>query len=342
MESADKSAVRVCVDAAGGDRPVSTVLEGAALALEADPALTVLLTGPAEEIVPFAEARAGRAEAHPTTQVIGMDEHPAEAVRAKRDSSIVVGCRLVRQGAAQGFFSAGSTGAVMSAATLGIGRIRGIERPAITTALPGPKPTVFLDMGANADCKPSYIVQFANMGCAYARVVLGVENPRVGLLNIGSEDTKGSSFAQECFAALQAGCPAFAGNAEGVDLFAGTFDVVVTDGFTGNAVLKSVEGAARYIMGELKGAIMSSLPTKLAGALLQPRLAGLKGKMSGDSYGGAVLLGVNGVVAIGHGATSPEAVKNGTLCVANAVRGGLVRQVEALCAPRPAAGGAGL
>ena len=333
----DRGAVRrrpvtVCVDAAGGDRPVATVLEGVALALEADRDLAVVLTGPGDEIEPFAERHPGRCEAVATTQVIGMGEHPAEAVRAKRDSSIVVGCKLVRQGRAGGFFSAGSTGAVMSAATLGIGRLRGIERPAITCALPGPKPTVFLDMGANADCKPEYIVQFANMGCAYARVVLGVDRPRVGLLNIGSEDTKGSRFAQDCFAALRERVPEFAGNAEGVDLFAGAFDVVVTDGFTGNAVLKSVEGTARYIMREIKAAVLSSLPTKIAGTILQPSLAGLRDAISGDRYGGAILLGVKGVVAIGHGATSPEAVMNGTLCVADAVRGGLVQQVEALCA----------
>lgn len=327
----DLHPVTVCVDAAGGDRPPSTVLEGVRLALEADEGLSVVLTGPADQIEPFAARYPQRCRAYPTTQVIGMDEHPAEAVRSKRDSSIVVGCGLVRSGQADGFFSAGSTGAVMSAATLGIGRVRGIERPAITTALPGQKPTVFLDMGANADCKVSYLVQFARMGCAYARVVLGVEHPRVGLLNIGSEEAKGSLFAQECHAALREQVPEFAGNAEGVDLFAGSFDVVVTDGFTGNAVLKSVEGVAKYIMGELKAAVMSSLPNKVAGMLLKPSLAGIKDSLTGDRYGGALLLGVKGVVAIGHGATSPEAVKNGTLCVANAHRGGLVRQIGEAC-----------
>lgn len=325
--------VAVCVDAAGGDRPVSTVLEGVALALEADPGLDIVVTGPASEVEPFAAAHPGRCTARPTTQVIEMGEHPARAVRAKRDSSIVVGCSLVREGAAQGFFSAGSTGAVVAAATLGIGRIRGVERPAITTALPGPKPTVFLDMGANADCKPSYLVQFANMGCAYARTVLGVAEPRVGLLNIGSEDVKGSALAQQCFAALKEGCPSFAGNAEGTDLFKGSFDVIVTDGFTGNVALKSIEGVARYMMGEVRAAAGKSLAGKLAGAVLRPSLRKVKADLSGDAYGGAVLLGVKGVVAIGHGATSPEAVKNGALCVARAARSGLVGQIEALCDP---------
>ena len=324
--------VTVCVDSAGGDRPVATVLEGVARALEADPRLSVIVTGPAEEVEPFAAAHAGRAEAVATTQVIAMDEHPAEAVRAKRDSSIVVGCRLVREGRAGGFFSAGSTGAVMAAATLGIGRIKGIDRPAITNALPGPKPTVLLDLGANADCKVENIVQFAKMGLAYAQVVVGTPNPCVGLLNIGSEDTKGSRFAQECFAALREQVPAFKGNAEGSDLFAGTFDVIVTDGFTGNVALKTIEATAKYAFSELKGAIMGSWKTKLAGKVLQPAIRELKNQMSGDRYGGAVLLGVKGVVAIGHGATSPEAVMNGTICVAEAVRGGLVHQVAARCA----------
>lgn len=158
-------------------------------------------------------------------------------------------------------------------------------------------------MGANADCKPEYIVQFANMGCAYARVVLGVDRPRVGLLNIGSEDTKGSRFAQDCFAALHERVPEFAGNAEGVDLFAGTFDVVVTDGFTGNAVLKSVEGTARYIMREIKAAVMSSLPTKIAGKILQPSLAGLRDGHLGGPLWRSHPARVKGVVAI---ATAPR------------------------------------
>lgn len=321
--------VTVCVDAAGGDRPVATVLEGVALALEADPNLAVLLTGPAAEIEPFAAAHQGRCEAVPTTEVIAMDEHPAEAVRAKRDSSIVVGCRLVREGRAQAFFSAGSTGAVMAAATLGIGRIKGIERPAITNALPGPRPTVMLDLGANADCKPANLVQFAKMGIAYSQVAIGVEAPTVGLLNIGSEDTKGSMAAQACFAALKEQVPSFKGNAEGSDLFAGTFDVVVTDGFTGNVALKTIESTAKYILGQLKGAIGRSPLTKLAGAALKGGLYDLKAQMSGDQYGGAVLLGVKGVVLIGHGATSPEAVMNGTLRAAEAVRGGLVQRIAA-------------
>ncbi len=321
----------ICVDAVGGDEPPEVVLEGVARALAQDAALKVLLTGPAEVAEPFARAHE-RCEAVACTQVIAMDEHPVEAVRKKRDSSIVVGCRLVKEGRAQGFFSAGSTGACMSAATLVVGRIPGIDRPALTTALPGAKPTVFLDMGANADCKPLNLVQFAHMGCAYARSVLGVEAPTVGLLNIGSEDTKGSMEAQARFAALHEQVPAFKGNAEGGDLYSGAFDVIVTDGFTGNVALKTMEGTAKFLLRRLKDAMMSSLSGKLAGAVLRSKLSGLKQEMSGDEYGGAVLLGVRGVIVIGHGATSPEAVKNGTLVAAGAARDGLVERIAELCA----------
>ncbi|MBS5449830.1 MAG: phosphate acyltransferase PlsX [Coriobacteriia bacterium] len=323
--------VSVVVDVMGGDEPPQVVLEGIERALAADAGLTVIACGPAELVEPFAASHE-RCEAHACTQVIGMEEHPVEAIRSKRDSSIVVGCRLVREGRAQGFFSAGSTGACMSAATLVVGRIKGIDRPALTTALPGTTPTVFLDMGANADCKPNNIVQFAHMGCAYAKVVLGVDEPRVGLLNIGSEDTKGSMEAQARFAALKEQVPAFVGNAEGTDLMGDAFDVIVTDGFTGNIALKTMEGTTKFVLKKIKQVATSSLSAKIGGALLHPALSGLKAELSGDEYGGAVLLGVKGVVVIGHGATSPDAVMNGTLVATNAARGHLVERIGELCA----------
>ena len=330
MSCENPKPVVVCVDAAGGDRPVSCVLEGVALALQADEALSVVLTGPAEEVVPFAQAHE-RCRAHPTTQVIEMDEHPVQAVRTKADSSIVVGCKLVRQGEADGFFSAGSTGAVMTAAVLGIGRVKGIDRPALTAVLPGPKPTVFLDLGANADCKVDNLVQFAQMGVAYAQAALGIEAPSVALLNNGSEDTKGSMFAQECHARLRQEVPQFAGNAEGTDLLAGRFDVIVADGFTGNTVLKALEGMSKFLLGTIVGAAKADPALAPSLAALKPVLAQAKDALSGDKYGGAILLGVKGVVAIGHGATSPEAVMNGTLCVAQVARAGLVAKIAQNC-----------
>lgn len=311
--------VTVVVDVMGGDEPPQVVLDGIAAALEADAQLTVIACGPAELVEPFAAAHA-HCEAQVATQVIAMEEHPVEAIRTKRDSSIVVGCKLVREGRAQGFFSAGSTGACMSAATLVVGRIKGIDRPALTTALPGVKPTVFLDMGANADCKPINIVQFAHMGCAYARVVLGVDKPRVGLLNIGSEDTKGSMEAQARFAALREQVPAFAGNAEGGDLAAGTFDVIVTDGFTGNVALKTMEGTAKFVAATLRAAAAKSPRAALGALLVKPALQEMATTLSGDALGGAALLGLRAPVLVGHGATNPTAIMNGTLTAARCVR----------------------
>ncbi len=330
MSSENTKPVVVCVDAAGGDRPVSCVLEGVELALQADEGLSVVLTGPADQILPFAESHE-RCCAHPTTQVIEMEEHPVQAVRTKADSSIVVGCKLVKQGQADGFFSAGSTGAVMTAAVLNIGRVKGIDRPALTAVLPGPRPTVFLDLGANADCKVENLVQFAQMGVSYAEVALGVEAPRAALLNNGSEDTKGSMFAQECHARLREAVPQFAGNAEGTDLLAGHFDVIVTDGFTGNTVLKSLEGMSKFLLGTIVGAAKADPALAPSLDAFKPVLAQAKDALSGDKYGGAILLGVKGVVAIGHGATSPEAVMNGTLCVAQAARAGLVEKIAQNC-----------
>ena len=326
-----RAPVSVCVDVMGGDEPPETVLAGIEAALAADPALTVLAVGLPEVVEPFAASHE-RCEAVGATQVIEMGEHPTLAVRQKRDSSIVRGCRLVREGRAQGFFSAGSTGACMAAATLLIGRAKDIDRPALASLVPGARPCVLLDMGATADCKPANLVQFAHMGCSYARVVLGVENPTVGLLNIGTEDAKGSMEAQARFAALREQVPAFVGNAEGTDLLSGRLDVIVTDGFTGNVALKTMEGTAKFLFSKLKGIATSSLKGKLGAGLLHADLRAIKNEMSGDRYGGALLLGVAGVVAIGHGATSPEAVKNGTLVVANAARDGLVERIAELCA----------
>ena len=259
--------VTIAVDVMGGDRGPAVVLRGALQALEADPDLRLTLVGPAEEVEPFAAAH-DRATAQAATEVIEMGEHPAGAVRAKKDSSIVVGCRLVKEGAADGFFSAGSTGACLAAATLVVGRIKGVKRPALGQVIPAwARPTLLIDVGANADCKPEYLVQFAQMGEVYMNAIMGVEHPKVGLLNIGEEDTKGDLFAQEAHRLLTEAVPAFAGNCEGGDLMAGDFDVVVTDGFTGNVCLKTIEGTAKTLMRNLKAALMSTALSKV-GALL--------------------------------------------------------------------------
>jgi glycerol-3-phosphate acyltransferase PlsX len=321
--------ITIAVDAMGGDFAPDAVLEGVSSALAADPSLHVLLVGSADVVEPFAAARE-RCDAVATTQVIGMDEHPAAAVRRKPDSSIVVGCRLVKEGRADGFFTAGSTGAWMAAATLVIGRIKGVQRPAIATVLPtAGAPCVLLDVGANADCKPEHLLQFATMGAAYAKAALGVSDPRIGLLNIGEEPTKGSQLAQEAYALLEAGTPGFVGNVEGRDIPAGKVDVVVTDGFTGNVVLKLMEGMSKHLLGEFKAALMSSPVNKVAAAVLKPSLDTLRDKLDPDSHGAAPLLGLQGLALIGHGTSSPRAISSALRVGVVAVRAGLVASIAA-------------
>ena len=322
----------ICVDVMGADKEPAVLLEGVAQALADDSDLEVLVAGDADVVEPFAAAH-DRARALVTTQVITMSEHPANAVRQKKDASIVRAAAAVHAGEADGLFSAGSTGAVLTAATFGVGRIKGVKRPALSLPFPGVsgKPTVFLDMGANADVKPEVLVQFAHMGRAYSRAVLGVTEPRVGLLCNGSEDTKGSDMALAYHAALEAGNCGFSGNAEGTDLLAGTFDVIVADGFTGNVALKSIEGTGKFVLKRLKAAMESSLKNKIGMALLASSLKSLAAEMSGDEYGGAILLGLRAPVVKGHGATSAQAVRKGTLAAARAARSGLSEKIAEAC-----------
>lgn len=332
------SATRPCtiaVDAVGGDFAPEEVLAGVAAALAADPGLTIALTGPSEVVGPFASAHDGRVRPVAATEIIGMDEHAATAVRSKKDSSIVVGCRLVREGEADGFFSAGSTGAAMAAATLVMGRISGIQRPAIATVLPtaGP-PTVLLDVGANADCRPEHLLQFAHMGAAYAVSVLDVAAPRIGLLNIGEEPTKGSQLAQEAHALIAGQVPGFIGNVEGRDVIAGVADVIVTDGFTGNVALKLLEGTSKVLLGQVKRAMTSSALRTAAASLLAGEMRRLKDRLDPEQYGGAPLLGVKGVCIIGHGSSKATAVANGIAVAARAVRADLTGRVAEAVAER--------
>lgn len=315
--------VTISVDALGGDNAPDVVLDGVAQALAEDQDLSVILCGPADVVEPFAAAH-DRCTARATTEVISMAEHPANAVRKKKDSSLVVGCKLVKEGEAQGFFSAGSTGACLAAGTLVIGRIKGVARPALATVVPSPvKPVVLCDVGANADCKPEYLVQFAKMASEYARVVIGVENPRVGLLNIGEEEEKGSQFAQTAHQLLKEELDNFDGNAEGRDVLAGTFDVIVCDGFTGNVCLKTIEGTAKVLFSELKGVMMESFMTKIAALALKGGLKKLASSVDPDLAGGAPLLGVKGACIVGHGSSNATAVKNGVHAAATYVRSGV-------------------
>lgn len=324
--------VTIAVDAMGGDHAPDVVLEGVAAALAADADISVVLCGPKAVVEPFAASHE-RCRAQVTTQVIDMAEHPAQAVRKKKDSSLVVGCRLVKEGAAQGFFSAGSTGACLAAGTLVMGRIKGVSRPCLATVVPSPvRPIIMCDVGANADCKPDYLVQFAQMGSVYAQKVFGYEKPSVALLNIGEEDTKGSQFAQDAHQLLRRRVPNFVGNCEGRDVLAATYDVVVTDGFTGNVCLKTIEGAAKVLFGAVKDAMMSSTKAKIGALCVKDSLRGLKGVVSPDTYGGAPLLGVRGACIVGHGSSNATAIKNGVLTTARVVRQGVSEIIEHMVA----------
>lgn len=333
--------VTIAVDVMGGDLGPTVVLRGAFQALQADPDLHVVLVGPADEVTSFAAAH-DRVTAQVASEVIGMGEHPAAAVRAKKDSSIVVGCRLVKEGSAQGFFSAGSTGACLAAATLVVGRVKGVKRPALGQVIPAyAHPALLIDVGANADCKPEYLVQFAQMGVVYMEAIMGAENPRVGLLNIGSEDTKGDEFAQKAHQLLAAGVPQFAGNCEGGDLMAGDFDVVVCDGFTGNVCLKTIEGTAKTLFKYVKDALLGSVKSKLGALLVKGDLSALKAKLSPETYGGTPLLGVKGAVIVGHGSSNERAIANGIAVAAETVRAnvaGVIAETVARAATAPATG----
>lgn len=321
----------ICVDVMGGDKEPQVVLDGIDAALSEDPQLHILAVGAAEFVEPFAAAQP-RVEALISTEVIGMEEHPAEAVRNKKDSSIVRACAALRAGKADGFFSAGATGAIFAAATLGVGRIRGVKRPALAAALPSGSAhrTIFVDLGANADARPEMMVQFAQMGRAFAKVTLGVADPKVALLSNGTEQTKGSEATLAAHKALveaAADTGWFAGNCEGSDLFGDAFDVIVTDGFTGNVALKTLEATAKFLGFEIKKAAKTSAVAGLGALLIKSPLKKVALALSGDEYGGAVLLGCKAPVFIGHGATSVQAVKHGTLAAAAAVNSGLVAKI---------------
>lgn len=317
------NSVIVAVDAMGGDNAPEVVLEGVALALSRRDDLEVILCGNADVVEPFCSQHE-RAHAQITTEVIEMAEHPAAAVRSKKDSSLVVGCRLVKEGKAHGFFSAGSTGACLAAGTLVMGRIKGVMRPCLATVIPSPvRPVVMADVGANADCKPEYLVQFAQMASVYAEKVIGIPHPKAALLNIGEEPEKGSVFAQEAYQLMSKQLDNFAGNAEGGDILAANFDVIVTDGFTGNVCLKTIEGTSKTLFKTLKKVLMGSFVSKLGAIALKGSLKKLMTQISPDTYGGAPLLGVKGALLVGHGSSNALAVCNGVLTCASTVSAGV-------------------
>lgn len=323
---------RIAVDAMGGDRGPSVIVKGAvagARSLGCD----LLLVGQPEAIrEAMASAAVGgvHVDVVDAEDVIGMDEHAAQAVRRKPRSSIVVALRLIKEGRADAVVSAGNSGAVMAAALMVLGRIPGIDRPAIASSMPtAASRTLLLDLGAVADPRPANLVQFAVMGQVYAEKVFGVTDPSVGLLSNGEEPTKGNALVQQAHALLVAteGLN-FVGNVEGSDITRGTIDVVVSDGFTGNVALKTAEGIARLMTELLRTEITSTLPRKLAGLLLRPAFSAVRDKLDYAETGGAALLGVNGAVIIAHGRSSVRAIESALRVAAESAEHDLTTKLE--------------
>ena len=333
IEAAGRSEGRepivLSLDAEGGDRAPEEVVAGALMAASTD--LRVLLVGRPDVIEPLlAGADSSFVEIVPSSSVISYHDEPASAVKNKRDSSIVVGALTVADGRSRGFVSAGSTGAMLAAGLLVVRRVPGIRRPAILTVLPGLSgPLVFLDAGANADCRPEYLVEFGAMGTAYARRMLGQANPTVGLLNIGEEESKGSELALASYRLLRDSPLNFVGNVEGRDLLQNKADVVVTDGFTGNVALKLMEGCSSAIFGRIKEAAASGTRSKVGGMLLRPALRRLRAGLDPEEYGGTYLLGVKGLMVICHGNSSRKAIANALRFGADALRRGVLEAVDA-------------
>lgn len=309
----EASALPVAVDAMGGDHAPGEIVQGAVAA--ARQGLSVVLVGP-EPVVREQLARHGAGSDLPITvkhasEVVAMDDHPGQAMRRKKDNSIRVCFELVKRGEACGMVSAGNSGAVMAGAIFVLGRLPAVERPAIISVLPALKGSpLLLDMGANVECKPIHLVQFALMGEVYARRVIGVARPTVAVLSNGEEDSKGTELTRAVAAALRKAPIDFRGYCEGRDLLTGDFDVIVTDGFTGNVALKTMEGTAK-VMGELlKGAIRSSPLALLGGLLAKRALGAMKRKVDWREIGGAPLVGVAGVGFITHGRSDALAMQN--------------------------------
>ena len=326
--------MRIAVDVMGTDYGPEQIILGATQAAD-EYNCTVLLVGNEREIENILHKNkkniSDKIQIRQASQVIEMCEHPGSAVRKKKDASIVVATKLLKDDECDAVVSAGSTGAAVAAALFGLGRISGIERPTIATPIPNISgTTVVLDSGANVDSKPQHLNQSALMGSIYAEQVLGINNPRVGLLNIGEEETKGNEQATSTYPLLMNNkFINFIGNVEGRDISKGTVDVVVCDGFVGNIVLKFAEGLSKSIMALIKDAIKNSgILGKIAALFVLPAFKGLKKKLDPSEYGGAPLLGVNGEFIICHGSSRAKAIKNAVRVAMEFKRNGVINCIK--------------
>ncbi len=330
----------IVLDAVGSDKAPEPEIRGAILACRALP-VRVHLVGPETELRDLLDEHLENEDLpiviHHAGERIGMDEKAAHAVRSKRDSSMRVGLKLVREGKAAGFVTAGNTGAAMATAKMVLGALPGVDRPALATPMPTSKgnPCVLLDVGANVDCKAQNLEQFAVMGEMYARSVLKIAKPRVGLLSIGEEESKGNELTREAWPLLK-GLPInFIGNVEGRDIFNGNADVIVCDGFVGNVALKTSEGIGRFVRDVLRTSLNKTVTAQVGALLSRRAFNDFRRRLDPSEYGGAPLLGVRGVCIIGHGSSNDVAIYNGIRVAHEFSRSGANERIEQAFSGRP-------
>ncbi|MEH1779308.1 phosphate acyltransferase PlsX [Nostoc sp.] len=325
--------IRIAIDAMGGDHAPAEIVAGALRARE-ELGVDILLVGDPQQIEATLPSKTslGQVEIVTAEEAIAMDEEPLNAVRRKRKASINVAMDLVKQQKADAVFSAGHSGAAMASALLRLGRLPGIDRPAIGTVFPtiiAGKPVLVLDVGANVDCRPKFLEQFGVMGSAYSQYVLGTTEPKVGLLNIGEEDSKGNDAAVRAHQLLRENSQInFIGNAEGRDVLSGRFDVIVCDGFVGNVLLKFAEAVGEVILQILREELPQGLHGQIGSALLKPNLKRIKQRMDHAEHGGALLLGVAGVCFIGHGSSQAPSIFNAIRMAKEAVDNQVIQRIQ--------------
>ena len=329
--------MRIIIDAMSGDKAPGEIVRGAVDA-QREFGADILLVGQPEAIraclADCGAAEGDGIQIFPASDIIDMHDDPSTAVRRKRDSSMAVALDLLVRGEGDAAISAGNTGALLTGATLYVKRIKGVRRAAMAPVLPnGGAGALLIDCGANVECTPEYLLQFALMGSLYSRTILGCESPRVGLLNNGAEDTKGTPLCKETYALLKAAGEAgrinFIGNVEGSEVFSGGVDVIVTDGFTGNVLLKTVEGTAKYLMKNLKTALTSSTKAKLGAALVRKELSGLKKLLDVNEVGGTAFLGIRKPVIKAHGSSDARAIRSAVRQAVAFVNANVIGEIEA-------------
>ncbi|MDQ6877862.1 MAG: phosphate acyltransferase PlsX [Candidatus Dormibacteraeota bacterium] len=320
--------MQIAVDAMGGDHAPAQVLQGASQAA-AEYHIDVTVVGLPSTVQPLLDQHP-LLRLVPCTQVIATDDHPSQAVRSKPDSSMNVCARLCKDGKADGWVSAGNSGAIMAAALFIQGRIRGVDRPALGSIVPTQTGVAyFLDVGANVDSKPEYMVQFAGMGAVYARQMLGRANPRVGLLSNGEEEGKGDELVKETTRRLKGSMRWFVGNVEPKDIFAAKADVIVADGFVGNIAIKMAEATADFLFRNLRDEIPKTTRGKIGGVLIRNGVRRLRERIDWREFGGAPLLGIDGIAVVAHGRSDARAIKNAIRVAKEAVDNQLVSKIRA-------------